>query len=58
MANCSHFSLIKAPMNAPCICKLCNGVNKTPQFLHFSSAGGTKTILNLSIAEGYRVLEA
>ncbi len=40
-------------MNAPRICKLCYGVNKTPQFIHFSSAkGGTKTIAHLSIAEG------
>jgi hypothetical protein len=48
-----RFSLVKAAMNAPRICKLCNGVNKTPQFLHFSTTkGGTKTIARLSIAEG------
>jgi hypothetical protein len=48
-----HFSRVKATMNAPRICKLRNGVNKTPQFLLFSAAeGGTKTIAHLSIAEG------
>jgi hypothetical protein len=46
-------SLVKATMNAPHICELRNGVNKKPQFLHFSTAkGGTKTIAHLSIAEG------
>jgi hypothetical protein len=45
-------SLVKAAMNAARVCKLCNGVNKTPQFLLFSMAkGGTKTIAHLSIAE-------
>jgi hypothetical protein len=48
-----HSSLVKASMNAALVCKLCNGVNKTPQFLLFSMAnGGTKTIAHLSIAEG------
>jgi hypothetical protein len=48
-----RFSLVKAAMNAPRICKLRNVVNKTPQFLLFSTAkGGTKTIAHLSIAEG------
>jgi hypothetical protein len=48
------FSLVKAAINAPFICKLRNGVNKTPPFLHFSSAkGGTKTIAHLSIAAGW-----
>jgi hypothetical protein len=28
-------SLVKAAMNAACVCKLRNGVNKTPQFLLF-----------------------
>jgi hypothetical protein len=38
-----HSSLVKAAMNAARICKLRNGVNKTPQFLLFSIAkGGTK----------------
>ncbi len=47
-----HSSLVKAAMNAAHICKLYNGVNKTPQFLLFSMAkGGTKTIVHLSIAE-------
>jgi hypothetical protein len=46
-----RFSLVKAAMNAPRICKLRNGVNKTPQFLLFSTAkGGTKK--HLSNAEG------
>jgi hypothetical protein len=48
-----RFSLVKAKMNAPRICKLCNGVNKMPQFHKFSTAkGGTKTIAHLSIADG------
>jgi hypothetical protein len=47
-----RFSLVKAAMNAPHICELCNGFNKTAQFLLFSIAkGGTKTIGHLSIAE-------
>jgi hypothetical protein len=46
-------SLVKVAMNAVRVCKLRNGVNKTPQFLFFSMAkGGTKTIAHLSIAEG------
>jgi hypothetical protein len=46
-------SLVKAAMNAARVCKLRNGVKKTPQFLLFSLAkGGTKTIAHLSIAEG------
>ncbi len=48
-----HFSLVKAAMNAPRICKLCSGVNKTLPFLYFPIAkGGKKTIAHLSIAEG------
>ncbi len=40
-------------MNAPRICELCNGVYKTPQFLHFSTTKcETKTIAHLSIPEG------
>jgi hypothetical protein len=40
-------------MNAALVCKLCNGVDKPPQFLLFSVAkGGTKTIAHLLIAEG------
>ena len=35
-----HFSLVKAATNAARICKLCNGVKKTPQFLLFSMAKG------------------
>jgi hypothetical protein len=39
-------------MNAPRICKLLNGVNKTPQFLHFPIAKGeTMTIAHLPILE-------
>jgi hypothetical protein len=46
-------SLVKAAMNAALVCKLRNGVKKTPQFLIFSMAkSGTKTIAHLSIAEG------
>jgi hypothetical protein len=48
-----HSSLVKAIMNAARVCKLRNGVNKTPQYLLFSMAkGGTKTIAHLSIAKG------
>jgi hypothetical protein len=48
-----HSSLVKAAMNAACVCKLHNGVNKRSQFLLFSMAkGGTKTIAHLSIVEG------
>jgi hypothetical protein len=48
-----RFSLVKASMSAARVCKLRNGVNKTPQFLLFSLAkGGTKTIAHLSMAEG------
>jgi hypothetical protein len=53
-----NFSLVKAAMNAAHFCKLRNDVNKTPQFLLFSTAkGGTKTIAPLSIAEGVEVLK-
>jgi hypothetical protein len=48
-----HSSLVKGAMNAARVCKLRNGVKKTPQFLLFSQTkGGTKTIAHLSIAEG------
>jgi hypothetical protein len=47
-----HSSLVKGAMKAARVCKLCNGVKKTPQFLLFSKAKcGTKTIAHLSIAE-------
>jgi hypothetical protein len=46
-------SLVKAAMNVAQVCKLCNAISKTPQFLLFSMAkGGTKTIAHLSITEG------
>jgi hypothetical protein len=35
-----HSSMVKGAMNAARICKLCNGVKKTPQFLLFSQAKG------------------
>jgi hypothetical protein len=35
-----HSSLVKGVMNAARICKLRNGVKKTPQFLLFSMAKG------------------
>jgi hypothetical protein len=42
-----RFSLVNAVMNAPRLCKLRNGVYKTPQFLNFPiSKGRTKTIVN------------
>jgi hypothetical protein len=48
-----HSSLVKATTNAVRVCKLLNGVKKTPQFLLFSMAKGrTNTIAQLSIAEG------
>jgi hypothetical protein len=48
-----HSSLVKAAMNVAPICKLSNGVKKTPQFKISSLAkGGKKTIAHLSIAEG------
>jgi hypothetical protein len=48
-----HSSLVKGAMNAARICKLRNGVKKTPHFLLFSQVkGGTKTIAHLSTAEG------
>ncbi len=48
-----HFSLVKAAMNAAQVCKMHNGIKKTPQFLLFSLAkGGTKTKAHLLVAEG------
>jgi hypothetical protein len=35
-----HSSLVKGAMNAARVCKLCNGVTKTPKFLLFSMAKG------------------
>jgi hypothetical protein len=35
-----HSSLVKGAMNAARLCKLCNGVKKTPQFLLFSMVKG------------------
>jgi hypothetical protein len=35
-----HSSLVKATVNAERVCKLRNGVKKTPQFLLFSMAKG------------------
>jgi hypothetical protein len=35
-----HSSLVKGAMTAPRVCKLRNGVKKTPQFLLFSMAKG------------------
>jgi hypothetical protein len=35
-----HSSLLKGAMNAARVCKLRNGVKKTPQFLLFSEAKG------------------
>ncbi len=53
-----HSSLVKDAVNAARICKLFNGVNKTPQFFLFLMAiGGTKTIAHLSIAEGIEFLK-
>jgi hypothetical protein len=35
-----HSSLVKGAMNAALLCKLRNGVKKTPQFLPFSMEKG------------------
>jgi hypothetical protein len=35
-----HSSLVKGTMNAACLCKLRNGVEKRPQFLLYSMAKG------------------
>jgi hypothetical protein len=35
-----HLSFVKGSMNAARVCKLRNGVKKTPQFLLFSMAKG------------------
>jgi hypothetical protein len=35
-----HFSLVKGAMNAARLCKLRNGVKKTPKFLLFSMVKG------------------
>jgi hypothetical protein len=35
-----HSSLVKGAMNAARLCKLCNVVKKTPQFLLFSMGKG------------------
>jgi hypothetical protein len=35
-----HSSLVKGAMNAARLCKLSNGIKKTPQFLLFSMAKG------------------
>ncbi len=35
-----HYSLVKVAVNAVRVCKLRNGVKKTPQFLLFSMAKG------------------
>ncbi len=40
-------------MNAPHICKLRNGVNKTLSFFFSTSKGRIKTIARLSIGEGW-----
>ncbi len=46
-----HSSLVKTAMIAVCVFKLCNGVNKTPQFLLFLMAkGGTKMLVHLGLS--------
>jgi hypothetical protein len=39
-----HSSLVKGAMNAARLCKLSNGVKKTPQFLLFSMAKGGPSV--------------
>jgi hypothetical protein len=43
-----HSSLVKGAMNAACVCKLSNGVKKTPQFLLFSMAKGGPSAQSIS----------
>jgi hypothetical protein len=43
-----HSSLVKGAMNAARICKLRNGVKKTPQFLLFSMAKGGPSAQRIS----------
>ncbi len=52
--DCHHrFSLVKAAMNAARICKMRNGVSKTPSISSFFKCQRRrKTIAHLSIAEG------
>jgi hypothetical protein len=53
-----RFSLVKAAMTHVHVCKLRNGVNKTPKFFLFSiSKGGTKNIGTCQLRRG-RVFEA
>ncbi len=47
-----HSSLVIGAMNAARVCKLRNGVKKTPLVLFSQAKGGTKTIAHLSIVEG------
>jgi hypothetical protein len=42
-----HSSLVKGAMNAARVCKLRNGVKKTPEFLLFSMARLTKVAMNI-----------
>jgi hypothetical protein len=43
-----HSSLVKGAMNAAGLCKLRNGVKKTPQFLLFSMEKGEPSAQRLS----------
>ena len=46
-----HSSLVKGAMNAAPVCKLRNGVKKTPQFLlFFNGQRWTKCAVNISAA--------
>jgi hypothetical protein len=38
-----HSSLVKGAMNAARVCKLRNGIKKTPRFLLFSTAKGEQS---------------
>jgi hypothetical protein len=50
-----HSSLVKGAMNAARVCKLRNGVKKTPQFLP-QAKGRTKTIAQLVNCGGIEFL--
>jgi hypothetical protein len=44
-----HSSLVKSAMNAACLCKLRDGVNKTPSSI-FNGKRWTKCAVNISAA--------
>jgi hypothetical protein len=51
-----HFSRVKATMNAPRICKLCNSVNKSPIFFIFKLQAEQRQLRTCQFRRG-RVLK-